>query len=203
MKRINHRDRLCPMTRYQPAVQKNDEVVAFEKARFDYCVSINETENKRREVLENRSRFYLSFITLFLGAIFFNIEFLEKLNNEMIGNSVSIALKVGICGCIVILACALFISLISILASVQIKPFKAVYPEHVTEMLFGSDYYIAEESLRGLYQRLSMNYTLTLDHNKRINDRKAVWLKVAATGIYASVTSLFILLALFTYILLL
>ena len=107
--------------------QTFDQKVALWKAQFDHCVSINEAENRRREILENRSRFYLSFITLFLGAVTLNFEFLEKLHGYMIGNSVSVILNTGIYGCIIILAISLLVSLISILASGQIKPFKGVY----------------------------------------------------------------------------
>jgi hypothetical protein len=46
-------------------------------------------------------------------------------------------------------------------------------------------------------------YTIALEYNKRINDRKANWTKVAALSIFAAVTFLAVLLALFTYLLLL
>jgi glucan phosphoethanolaminetransferase (alkaline phosphatase superfamily) len=140
--------------------QTPEEKLAFEKARFDYCVTIHKAEDKRRKNLESKSRFYLSFITLFLGAVFFNIEFLEKLRDLVAGKTVSATLITGIYACAIILAISLLVSLVSILASVQLKSYKAVYPEDVTQMLFGpnSDY-IEKKNLTCLYGTLSMNYT--------------------------------------------
>jgi hypothetical protein len=186
------------------ATQTPEEKLAFEKARFDYCVTIHEIEDKSRKNLESKSQFYLSFITLFLGAVFFNIEFLDKLGNLVVGKAISATLITGIYACAIILAVSLLVSLISILASAQLKSYKAVYPENVTQMLFGpnSDY-IEKKDLTSLYRTISMNYTIALEYNKKINDRKATWAQVAALSVFASVMFTAILLALFTYMMLL
>jgi len=80
--------------------QTPEEKLAFEKARFDYCITIHKSEDKRLKNLESKSRFYLSFITLFLGAVFFNIEFLEKLRDLVAGKTISATLITGTYACI-------------------------------------------------------------------------------------------------------
>jgi hypothetical protein len=49
---------------------QGEGVVAFERARLEYCRRVFEREEERRQELERKSQFYLSFITLVLGAVF-------------------------------------------------------------------------------------------------------------------------------------
>ena len=52
---------------------------SFEKVRMDYCARVFEREAGRKEILEKKAQFYLSLVSLALGAVFLKLEFLEDI----------------------------------------------------------------------------------------------------------------------------
>ena len=56
------------------------EKVSFEKTRLEYCSDLYKQGLEIREHLDKKIQFYLSFVTLLLGAIFLKLEFFTKLS---------------------------------------------------------------------------------------------------------------------------
>jgi hypothetical protein len=60
-----------------------EQVTAFERARFEYCALGFQEESGIKEQLERKAEIYLAFITLFLGTVFLNLDFLLNLGGVL------------------------------------------------------------------------------------------------------------------------
>ena len=178
-----------------------EEKVSFGKALLEYCIELFKAETSRQDALESKSRFYLSFVTLLIGAFFLNLDFLASLKNIIAQEKPSPTILITTYTCIVILGISLFVSLFAIFFSVGVKSYKGVFPKDITYQLFGpTSKYIKKEDLLTLYKTVSMNYTVALEHNKDINDKKAKWINIAALSSLITISSLSVLLGLLGYI---
>lgn len=172
-----------------------NQKLPLKKAVFDYVTEIYKNETERQEILENKSRFYLSFISLFIGSAFFNLDFLNNTKNIITQTQLPHEVFTAIIGSIIALNASLLFSLISILVSIGIKSYKDVYPKNITFELFSpTSQYIKEKNLEAFYETISMNYTVALEHNKNVNDKKALWINIASIFVLISILSLSILL---------
>lgn len=178
-----------------------EEKLAFEKARFEYCAALYESETKRQHNLEGKSRFYLSFVTLFLGAVFLNLGFLEDVRALISGASISPGLLVATYGALMVLAISLLISLLSILQSIRLRSYKSAYPADTTYSLFGpNSEYFENGDILSLLKANAMSYTIALEYNKSIDDKKARWVDIAAFNVLVAVIALATFLLEVTYL---
>lgn len=175
--------------------------IAFEKARLDYCVDLFNREEQRKEQLERKSQFYLSFITLFLGAIFLKADSLtllrELAENEAIAGPLLTILYLSI----IALGILILFSVMAILGVTRLWSYKGPYPEDIVDSLFspGSDF-LEENTQAQLNRAIALNFAIALDFNKSINDRKSKWIMVSSYGIFLAVAVFAILLAVIVYI---
>ena len=189
------------MTEGQAEEKEREQQVAFEKARFEYCAKLYEREAERKETLEKKAQFLLSVITLFLGAIFLKMDFLETLQELTVQKSISVPLIWSMNLPIIALALSLLISLIAVLQSMRLQSFKNEYPANIISSLFAPDTkYLENEDEPSFFRATAMSYAIALEFNKRNNDRKAVWVKVAWFGVLAAAISLAAFLSLFAYV---
>jgi hypothetical protein len=178
-----------------------EKQVAFDKARFEYCAKLYERETERKETLEKKSHFLLSVVTLFLGAMFLKMDFLETLRELFAQKSISAPLIWSINLSIVVLALSLLASLIAVLESMRLQRFKNEYPANIVSSLFGPDSkYMEDENEPSFLRATAMSYAIALEFNSRINDIKAMWVKASWFGVLAAAISLAIFLSLFAYI---
>jgi hypothetical protein len=177
------------------------EKIAFEKARLDYCMDVFNREEQRKEQLEKKSQFYLSFITLFLGAIFLKSDSLNLLreltDNEAIAKPVITVLYLSI----IALGILILFSVMAILGVTRLWSYKGPYPEEIVDTLFSpqSDF-IEENTQAQLIRAIALNYAIALDFNKSINDQKSKWIMVSSYGIFLDVAVFAILLSVIVYI---
>lgn len=189
------------MTEGQAEEKEREQQVSFEKARFEYCAKLYEREAERKETLEKKAQFLLSIITLFLGAIFLKMGFLETLQELTVQKSLSVPLIWSMNLPIVALALSLLISLIAVLQSMRLQRLKNEYPANIISSLFAPDTkYLKSEDEPSFFRATAMSYAIALEFNKRNNDRKAVWVKVAWFGVLAAAISLAAFLSLFAYV---
>jgi hypothetical protein len=164
--------------------------LAFEESRFKYCVKLYDGEVKRQRALETKSQFYLSFATLFLGAIFLKLEFIENLGSLLTQQNISHVSSFLICVFMVILAASLIVGVFSILQSMRVQDYKHPYPQNISEVLFAPDSnYLENEDSSTLLKTVALNYSLALEKNKKVNDKKASCLKIVNWSIFLTIAS--------------
>ena len=99
----------------------DENQVSFVKTRFDYCKALYELERKRHEEIEKKAQFYLSFITIFIGATFIKIDFLESLENLVSQPSIPSLIRVSMYVTMFTIGLSTITVLISILASIRVQ----------------------------------------------------------------------------------
>jgi hypothetical protein len=187
--------------------------IAIEKVRLDYCMDLFNREEQRKEQLERKSQFYLSFITLFLGAIFLKADSLLLLSELIDGETISAPLMTLLHGSIIALGILILFSVMAILGVTRLWSYKGPYPEEIVHSLFSPDsdfteiYTQAEEdnqaekNTQALWIRaIALNFAVALDFNKSINDRKSRWIMISSYGIFLAVAAFAILLSVIVYI---
>jgi hypothetical protein len=181
-----------------PAASK--ERIAFERARLDYCLDVFNREEERREQLEKKAQFYLSFITLILGALFFKAENLALLE-ELTQNQVIAPLLVTlIYVTIVLLGLSILFSVLAILGVTRLWSYRGPYPEEFVFSLFSPESdFIDEQNQESLIRATALNFAIALDYNKSINDRKSRWIMLSSYSIFLTVAVLAVLLAILVF----
>jgi hypothetical protein len=187
--------------------------IAFEKVRLDYCMDLFNREEQRKEQLERKSQFYLSFITLFLGAIFLKADSLLLLSELIDGQTISPPLMTLLHGSIIALGILILFSVMAILGVTRLWSYKGPYPEEIVYSLFSPDSDFtkkytqdeednqAEKNTQALWIRaIALNFAVALDFNKSINDRKSRWIMISSYGIFLAVAAFAILLSVIVYI---
>ena len=189
------------MTEGEAEQKEREQQVAFEKARFEYCAKLYEREAERKETLEKKSQFHLSVITLFLGAMFLKMDFLETLRELIVQKSIPTPLAWSTDLSIIALALSLLISLIAVLQSMRLQRFKNEYPADIISSLFApNSKYLEDENEPSFLEATAMSYAIALEFNSKINDRKATWVKVSWFGVLVAAISLAVFLSLFACI---
>jgi hypothetical protein len=178
-----------------------EEQVAYDKARYLYCLQIFNREEERREILEKKAQFYLSLVTLFLGAIFFRPEFLDLLANYLADKSISIYTKMGLYVSLITLAISLIVTLMAILKSIWLQSFMGEFPKNLFESLFDPESkFLDKKNEGGLYRATAMALAIALENNVTVNNKKLKWVKLSSYSIVTGVLSLAILLGIYTYV---
>jgi hypothetical protein len=177
--------------------------IAFEQARLDYCSQVFEREEQRREILEKKSQFYLSFVTLLLGAIFLKADFIKELNDLTTQKQISSFVLSAMYIFGIALAISLLFTFIMVLMSVKIQSYKSERPNNLTFDLFAPDStYIDRKDEISIISATAKSYSIAADHNARVNKEKARWVHMSSFGVFASVTSLALFLSVLALILL-
>lgn len=179
----------------------SQERAAFEKARLEYCMDVFNREEERREQLEKKAQFYLSFITLILGALFFKAENLALLK-DLIGRETLPASLVSLTYvAIVLLGLSILFSVLAILGVTRLWSYRGPYPEDIIHSLFSPrSNFIEQEKQEDLLRATALNFAIALDYNKSINDRKSRWIMVSSYGVFFTVALLAIVLAIIVYL---
>jgi hypothetical protein len=187
-------------TRARPdetALAASKERAAFEKARLDYCQDVFNREEERREQLEKKAQFYLSFITLILGALFFKAENLTLLNVLIGSGGIAAPLITLTYATIILLGLSILFSVVAILGVTRLWSYRGPYPEDIVHSLFSPESnFIEEEKQEDFVRATALNFAIALDYNKSINDRKSRLIMVSSYGIFVTVALLAILLTL-------
>jgi hypothetical protein len=191
--------KITEMDRKPPADPKDK--IAFEKARLDYCMDVYNREEQRKEQLEKKSQFYLSFITLFLGAIFLKTDSLTLLKELTENEAIAPALITILYLSIILLGISILFSVMAILGVTRLWSYKGPYPEDIVFSLFSPESdFIEEDTQAQLIRAIALNFAVALDFNKSINDRKSRWIMVSSYGIFVSVAVFAILLSVIVYL---
>ncbi len=172
--------------------QRVDTDIEFQRVRFEFCVSAYIRELERKESLEKKSQFFVSLLTLILGALFLNADMLAKVNALTLA---SIALNMLFNIFATILVISLSVALISVLFSLWLQDYVREYPKNIVSSLFDPNSTCTENKTPSLLlESLAMNCALALEINKRTNDRKAKWVTISSVFTLISVIVLALIL---------
>jgi len=174
--------------------------IAFAKARYEFCVQIFEQEKENRESLEKKAQLNFSFITIFLGAVFLNIGFFDSLKTVLQNNKSAIPSWV-IYIPLTIFAVSLFLSLITLITTIQIRSYRAEAPANISSLLFGIDSeFLSAKTEIELISKLALGYSEATEHNRKVNQTKAKLIQLATYLITLAIISLFLVLWFFVFI---
>lgn len=174
------------------------ERVSFERARLDYCRRVFEREEERREGLERKAQFYLSFLTLVLAAIFIKPDYLTVIREAVAGGPGPAAAGILIASTAA-LGLSLLFGVFTIMAAVRVRKYRGEYPGDLTDALFAPDSpLLADKTEAHMICVTGMNYAVAVETNRAVNDRKGAWLRLTAVAAQVTALSLTILLAAMT-----
>lgn len=175
--------------------------LSFEKTRFDYSTKMFEKEATRKQSLETKAQFYLTFVTAFLTAIYFSITYLTALQGFMNNKLVDPAWKVAITVLLIGLGIALLFSLFAVLFAMKIQNYKSEYPAGSYSSLFvPNPNKFEEDNEAGMLYYTAKVAIEALEKNKDFNDRKAKWVEGASYGILVAVILLALLVGTSVYL---
>src|SRR5260370_11302169 len=191
------------MNKENPSTLSDREAkqLSFEKTRFDYSIKMFENEGGRKQNLETKAQFYLTFVTIFLTAIYFSLPYLTALQGFMNNKMVSPTWKVAITVLLITLGIALLFSLFAVLFAMKIQNYKSEYPARPYSSLFvpNPDKF-EEDSEADLLHYTARIAIEALEKNKEYNDRKAKWVEGASYGILFAVIILALLVGISVYL---
>ena len=168
-----------------------DDDLSFEKARFDYCWKIYEEENQRKDTLEKKSQFYLSFITLILGGRFLNIDFVETLQQVLAQGTTLFYEKLFVLLPLVFLSLSLVISLVAIFMTLQVREYSRPYPANTITCYFDPGIkYFENNTAASLFRITATDITIALEVNRGLNDKKSRWVKISSASLIVAIFSL-------------
>jgi uncharacterized membrane protein (DUF485 family) len=174
---------------------------SFEKTRFDYCSKMFENEASRKQNLETKAQFYLTFVTVFLTAIYFSLPYLTALQGIMNSKMVSPTWKGAITILLIGLGIALLFSLIAVLFAMKIQNYKTEYPTRPYSSLFvpNPDNFEEENEADMLHYTARIAIE-ALEKNKDYNDKKARWVEATSYVILFAVIILALLVGISVYL---
>jgi hypothetical protein len=178
----------------------DEEALRFSKARYEYCLLIFKKEDDKQEALEKKTQYYLSIVTLIIGAIFIKLDFIPTLHDNKLVQEIFV-LNIAILISLSTLFISLLIALFAIFQSIRIRKLKNYYPEKIRTMLFNPESgYLNKNNMIELYDNSAMCFALAIENKKIIIEKKAIWLQTTAIFFSISIISLGIFLGLFIII---
>jgi hypothetical protein len=174
--------------------------VDFEEARFNYCFKLFDQEEKRKDLLEKKAQFYLSFATLLLGSLLFNANLLNTIFTAVQAqkttppNTVNHWISV-IHLSLFFLLLAVIGTLFCVLQAMRTRKYASGYPRDKTaELFFPDSTYLEAKNKASLLKATAIEYSTAFKKNLRINNQKAEWVQYSFLCVLASVAALTIFL---------
>lgn len=159
--------------------QSNDDL-AFAKARYEYCLYIYKNEQDRKILLEKKAEFYLSLITLFLGALVLKMDFIAEIK-EILKSTPSLLLTqiLYIVGSVSVFS--LGMALFSVLLSVHVRGYFVEHPVDLISSLFNlNSEYLAARTDTELYSSTAKSYALATESDRIVNSNKSKWVQLSS-----------------------
>jgi hypothetical protein len=173
-----------------PHVEEPDQF-KFEKARYEFCLRAYQSEVERKERLERKAQFYMSFVAAFLGALFLKEGQLSVLAKAINGLRLGPGVVAVIYSTVLVLGAGIITALLAVIRAMALQRYKKGYPLMLVSSLFApySEYFDAptEESI---YRANALELALATEFNSKSNALKARWIKRASIGVLVSLICL-------------
>lgn len=179
------------------------------RARLEHCRAIFDRERERKELLEKKSQFYLSFATVFLGALLLNLDFIRKVEASLVRPGA----PEWACGAaytgILVYVLATFTCLFAVLLAVHTREYLKETPQRPSELFFATNSPLllrvssGEEGLTDedlFIEHVALSYARAYEDNSRKNDRKSAAVQVCAVSVFFMMLGLAILVSTLTYL---
>lgn len=179
---------------------QEDERETLARLRLEYCQDLYNREEQRKSNLEQKSQFYLSLATILLGAVILNLEFFEKVDALISQPSSPLYLRWVIRGLIGLSIVLILITLVCVLLSIRVKTYRSPAPQD--EDIMRSLFHRSHEYLKvqNFLKDIAGIFSTALEYNKRVNDRKAFWIKISNISTVCAVISVTALIFVLIYL---
>lgn len=172
----------------------------FEKTRLEICTTTFERQRKTIDDLNKKAQFLLTFTTAILATLFFKIDYIKSITQNISNNSLPPFIKWGGCVSLIILAISLLLSLLCILLSIRLRKINDGHPKSMINSFFSpTNLFIKEKNNQELLKKISMYHAVAVDDNKRIIQSKSNWLKITHLSMIIALIALAILLSINTF----
>jgi len=165
----------------------------FERARFEYCAQLFGNEEKRKETLEKKGQFYLSFVTIFLGAVFLKLDRLNSVKDILGKGNLVLLGKFSMYFLLTVLLLSIIAALISVLKCMQIREYSRGCPKSLEDSIFIDLAPTVGRDNESFFKERAIDYAIALEINRKINSNKATWLNVCSYCSFTGVLSLLVL----------
>jgi len=169
--------------------------VKMDKERFEYARSLYQREFEIKERLEKKAAALFGLPSTFVGIFLLKKDSAQQLESFFHASTNGGYLIVSI-SLLALFLCLLAISITMAVASLAIQQYQKEYPNKLYAFLFEpSNRYLVSEA--ALYAELGGRFAIATEHNARMNETKAVRLKVSVITLYGAVILLFLFLGLY------
>jgi hypothetical protein len=134
----------------------------LERARLAYVVELYDRESERKDRLDRRSQFHVSFATALTGAFVLKPD-VFKLIHEAYSASSHVG-RLALIGSLFGFGAAIFGAMMAILLAVRLQPVVAEYPARTTSKLFDPAQVAWDPGdLAGMLRSFATSYALALE----------------------------------------
>ena len=161
-------------------------IFEFDKVIYEHCSSIYKLQLEKRDKLENKTNFLMSFMVVILGFIVLNFNNIWKFSD---GLAKKVKYPNTSLFYFILLSIPLMLisfSLFSIFMAVKTRSYKEEYPKNLVKNYFddSSGYFDDGVFIKGdkketVYKALSYQIAIAIDINGELNQKKSKWIKVA------------------------
>jgi hypothetical protein len=181
---------------YIPEIPLNrTQKLDFEKARFNYFKYLFEKEQSRKDSLDKKAQFFLSFISLFVGAIFLKTDFLKYLNLILKSQNNSYYFSCLLTVSLIGLGLSILVSLLSILRAVSLR--KSKFPVPKREIWFDEKRGFRDEEK--VLKQASLSYLLMIENDYKNNQDKVKWINCCTYSIMGIAICSILIISIVTY----
>lgn len=175
---------------------RDDTQEAFEKARFDYCWLVHESEVKRQQQIETKIQFYLSLVTLFLGVVFFNFGSISRIGELFGSGGMPAVAQYAVVVALLVLAASLVTALVSILQAYRLLKGSSFYPKKFHDALFDrTEGYLQQENTRSLYYMNARSLAIAVEAQRGNNQERTKWLFRVQSSIVVAIFALTVIIS--------
>lgn len=133
----------------------------------------------------------MSLITVFIGALFFNSDFINDVQSIVIKvPPPTFDLRNALFVTSGIFFISLGLALVSILQSVHVRGYLIEHPADLVSALFGSSTgYLDSNTEADLYVSTAKSYAFATESDRAVNERKSEWVKLSSIFMFVALFS--------------
>lgn len=156
----------------------------FEKARLQYLMATYEKEVSRKDILEKKAQFYITFVGVFLTGIFLKLDYVAAIAAAWPGKGGWTPARAVLFGSVAVIGVSLIVVIISSLEVVRATSYATEAPENASTLLFDKSHaLISDRNPERFIADVALVYARALDGVSGGLARKGRLLKVAAGGL--------------------
>jgi len=178
-----------------------DRSVAFERARYEYCLSVYEREGARRESLERKAQAYLTLAALFVGAVFLKADVLTALSDVLASQRDTATQRAVLLVTVVLFFVSLAVSLACLLFAMRVRGYAPEVPANTVTALFSPESeFLSKQDELTLHREAAMALALAVETDRKLNDVKARWIAASSWALFVTLLSMSLFISTLAYL---